>query len=441
MNSKNRSRRDFLKTIGLIAAAFTLLGSCNFAQNEKSKPNIVLIMADDLGYECLSSNGSVSYQTPNLDKLAEDGVRFTDCYSTPLCTPSRVQLMSGMYNSRNYTEFGTMPKGQTTFAHLLKKEGYSTFVGGKWQLVGHYEGAGYKGDGTYPNENGFDEQCLWQVDAFGGRYWKPLLNINGTNQQFGEDKYGPDIICNTILDFIDRKKEEPFLVYYPMILTHDPFVPTPDSDFGEEEKYKNNPIFFKDMVEYTDKIVGRIINKLEETNLRENTLIIFVGDNGTHPSITTQMKDTTVIGDKGETTTAGTHVPMVASWKNNDTGNIICEDLIDFTDFLPTLLNAAGVKYYNIPHKDGRSFLPQIKGEKGNPREWIFCDYNPKWGRFMKNRYAQTKEWKLYDDGRFYDMKKDLLEQNPIQHDQIPENVISIKSNLQSVLDKMKEQK
>lgn len=439
MSSKNTSRRKFLKTLGLGTAALAIPSSFTFAQSEKSeKPNIVLIMADDLGYECLSCNGSSSYQTPHLDKMAKSGVRFTDCYSMPLCTPSRVQIMSGMYNFRNYTEFGTMPKGQTTFAHLLKDVGYSTCVAGKWQLVGKYDGAGYKGEGTYPKQNGFDEQYLWQVDAFGGRYWKPLLNINSKNQQFGEDKYGPDIICDFILDYIDRHKEEPFLLYYPMILTHDPFVPTPDSKFSEEEKYKNNPVFFKDMVEYTDKIVGRIIDKLEQANLRENTLIIFIGDNGTHKSITTQMEDTAVKGDKGKTTTAGTHVPMVASWKNYDTGNKICEDLIDFTDFLPTLLETAGVKDYDIPYKDGRSFLPQIKGKTGNPREWIFCDYNPKWGKRPKQRYAQTKQWKLYDDGKFFDFKNDPLEQNAIMDDQIPKNIILIKSDLQSVLDEMK---
>lgn len=431
-------RRKFLKMAGFGATAvfLPLLNFCN--KKSGRKPNIILIMADDFGYECLGCNGSASYQTPNLDKMADDGVRFTNCYSTPLCTPSRVKLMSGLYNFRNYTEFGTMPAGQITFAHLLKKQGYQTCVAGKWQLVGFYEGSGYKGVGTYPEQNGFDEHCLWQLDKFGSRYWKPLLNINGNYHQYEENEYGPDIVNDFILDYIDRQKTEPFLIYYPMILTHDPFVPTPDSNFSDEEKYKNNPIFFKDMVEYTDKIVGRIIDKLEQSNLRENTLIIFIGDNGTHKSITTQMGDSEIQGDKGKTTSAGTHVPMITSWKKFKSAESTCEDLIDFTDFLPTLLEAAGQKNDNIPHKDGQSFLPQIKGLPGKPRKWIFCDYDPKWGKRPKKRYTQTKRWKLYENGGFYDLEKDPLEQNPIPGEELSSKITDIKNRLQLVLDKMK---
>lgn len=439
MKNNLKTGINFIKIIILIIVAMVILNSCtNSNQSDSSKPNIILIMADDLGYEGLSCNGSTSYSTPNLDKLAANGSRFTNCYSTPLCTPSRIQIMTGMYNFRNYTEFGTMPKGQITFAHLLKEAGYSTCVAGKWQLVGKYEGAGYKGDGTYPEQNGFDEYCLWQLDRFSSRYWKPLLNINGEYKQYNEDQYGPDIVCDFLLDYIDRNKSEPFLVYYPMILTHDPFIPTPDSEFEEDEKHKNNPIYFKDMVEYTDKIVGRIVKKLEQNHLLENSLIIFIGDNGTHKRITTQMENTQIRGEKGKTTTAGTHVPMIASWSKNKTKGMVCEDLIDFTDFLPTLLEAVGVNEYNIPHKDGRSFLPQINGDSGNPRDWIFCDYNPKWGRFSPKRYAQTKEWKLYDAGEFYNIKNDPLEENPIPDNQIQQNILPIKSELQSVLNKMK---
>ncbi|MEN8153093.1 MAG: sulfatase-like hydrolase/transferase [Acidobacteriota bacterium] len=433
-------RRNFLRTTGVGAAALSM-GSHLFLTSCKAEkqPNIVLIMADDLGYEGLSCNGSTSYKTPNLDKLAENGVRFTNCFSTPLCTPSRVQIMTGMYNQRNYTEFGTMPKGEITFAHLLKEEGYSTCVAGKWQLIGHYKGSGYKGAGTHPKQNGFDEYCLWQLDKFGPRYWKPLLNTNGKYQQYGKDQYGPDIVCNFILDYIDRHRNSPFLVYYPMILTHDPFVPTPDSSFTEEEKYKNNPVYFKDMVEYTDKIVGRIIDKLEQNNLRENTLIIFVGDNGTHNTITTRTGESEISGDKGKTTTAGTHVPMISSWKKHKRVGLTCEDLIDFTDFLPTLLESAGEKNYQISHKDGQSFLPQIKGESGKPRDWIYCYFDPKWGDRPKRRYAQNKRWKLYDNGHFFDLKKDPLEQNPITGEELSSEMRDNKNRLQIVLDKMKQ--
>lgn len=427
-----------LTVLIFLAIIVFLFSSCETSKSiDHEKPNIVLILADDLGYEGLSCNGSTSYNTPTLDKLADDGVRFTNCYSTPLCTTSRIQLMTGMYNNRNYTEFGTMPPDQITFAHLLKGTGYSTCVAGKWQLVGHYEGAGYKGKGTYPEENGFEEYCLWQLDKFGSRYWEPLLNTNGVYKQYDKSIYGPDVICDFIIDYIDRKKDNPFLIYYPMILTHDPFVPTPNSDFSEEEKHKNNPKYFKDMVEYTDFIVSRIINKLEQENLLKNTLVIFIGDNGTHNSITSKMGDYSIKGEKGKTTSAGTHVPMIARFQSKHNDARICEDLIDFTDFLPTLLELAGIDNYAIPHKDGRSFLPQILGKFGNPREWIYCDYNPKWGKWMQKKYVQTKKWKLYADGSFINLLQDFEENNPLSMDELSKNDLIEFNKLLHVLNNM----
>ena len=223
-----------------------------------------------------------------------------------------------------------------------------------------------------------------------------------------------------------------------MILTHDPFVPTPNSIFSDEEKHKNNPKYFKDMVEYTDLIIGRIINKLKEENLIENSLVIFVGDNGTHKSIVSQMDNVSFTGAKGTTTTAGTHVPMIVSFGKSNKDMNISEDLIDFTDFLPTLLEVAGVTNNRIPHKDGRSFLPQINGEAGNKREWIFCDYNPKWGKRKKSRYAQTKKWKLYEDGSFYDFSKDTEENKSISINDLTPADLDIYNQLQDVLNNLK---
>jgi len=381
---------------------------------KEQKPNIILIMADDLGYECLSCNGSTSYQTPNLDILATKGVRFTNCFSMPLCTPSRVQLMTGKYNFRNYTEFGTLPRGQKTFANLLKEAGYKTAVAGKWQLVGNYEGSSYKGEGVYPEEAGFDEHCLWQIDQFGHRYWSPLIIENGKQIANTEGKYGPDLVSDFISDFAGRNQNQPFFIYYPMILTHDPFVPTPDSEHSDKQKHKNDPSFFGEMVEYTDKIIGRIVEKIQKLGLSEKTLIIFTGDNGTHKSIVTETSDGPVRGAKGQTIDTGIHVPLVIEWSGNSIKSQVCDDLIDFTDFLPTLCDAANIEIPEDFIYDGRSFLPQILGNKGNSRDWIFCDYNPKWGKWEKARFVRTKRYKLYDDGRLYDLDTDPMEEHPI---------------------------
>ena len=421
------------KGIALLILAL-IVSSC---VSHKQKPNIILIMADDMGYECLSCNGSTSYDTPNLDKLANNGVRFTNCFSTPLCTPSRVQLMTGKYNHRNYEEFGTLPKGEKTFAHLSKDAGYATAVAGKWQLVGHYEGSGYKGEGVYPQEAGFDEHCLWQIDKFGSRYWSPLIQQNGSIIENTEDKFGPDLICDFIIDFIERKKEQPFLVYYPMILTHDPFVPTPDSEHSYEQKHKNDKAFFGDMVEYTDKIVGRIVKTINQLGLSDNTLVIFIGDNGTHKSITTETMQGPVTGAKGKTIDTGIHVPLIAKWAGQSASGKVNDDLIDFTDFLPTLLQAIAGKMPADFISDGRSFLPQIKGEKGNPRDWIFCHYDPKWGRWQKSSFVRTKQYKLYDDGIMYDVKSDPLEEKPILSGDELDNPIE-RRKMQLVFNKMK---
>lgn len=398
-------RREFLQA--------TLAASA-LAQGRRP-PNIVLIMADDFGYECLACNGATEYRTPRIDALAAGGVRFTNAHSTPLCTPTRVQLMTGKYNFRNYTEFGSLPKGEQTFAHVLKAAGYRTGVAGKWQLAGAIEGTNYKGVGQLPEEAGFDEHCLWQVKDRGSRYWSPILQVNGKLQTLEKDEYGPEQFTRFAESFIERHRSRPFFFYFPMALTHDPFVPTPDSqDFTEQQKEKNDPRWFADMVAYTDRIVGRIADAIERHGLSKDTLFVFTGDNGTGRAITTQTRSGPVRGGKGGTTATGTHVPLVARWAGNSPQGAVCEDLIDFTDFLPTFCQAGGASLPAGHPKDGQSFLAQVRGQRGTPRDWIFCDYNPRWGRFQPARWVMDKRWKLYGDGRLFDLKADPAETAPL---------------------------
>lgn len=188
---------------------------------ESRQPNIILIMADDLGYECIGANGCESYETPNLDELAASGMRFENCYVQPLCTPTRVQLMTGIYNSRNYIRFAAIDPKATTFGNLLKNAGYATGVAGKWQL-GHAR--------DLPKRLGFDEACLWQHTRRPARFTNPGLEYNGQERDFTNGEYGPKLVNDFALDFVTRHHHEPFFLYYPMILTHNPYQPTPDSD-------------------------------------------------------------------------------------------------------------------------------------------------------------------------------------------------------------------
>lgn len=432
-----------MRRISGIVVSFCAALSIVAPEAQSQKPNILLIMADDLGYECLSSYGSASYETPELDRLAASGMRFTHCYSQPLCTPSRVQIMTGRYNHRNYTAFGILPKSEITFANLLKDEGYATAVAGKWQLWGtNTRIPEDHGTGQTPLDAGFDDYLLWQLTQLrksGERYADPLVERMGEGPKILKGDYGPKASTDFLIEFIDAHRDEPFLAYYPMALPHDPHVPTPDSDVWDENPHQRDNRFFADMVAYTDKTIGRIVRHLEATGLRENTLILFVGDNGTSRKITSRMTDgTEILGGKGTPTDAGTRVPFIASWPGKIEAGKVTDALIDFSDFLPSLVAVAGGSLPTDRVLDGKNFMPMLYGDVDNTRDWIFCDYNPRWGRFEHSRFVRNQRWKLYDDGRFYDISNDVLEKTPLEPDSGSEETRSTLVSLQRVLDEMK---
>jgi arylsulfatase A len=379
------------------------------AAADGKRPNVILIMADDFGYECVTANGGTSYQTPHLDRLAAGGVRFEKCHVQPLCTPTRVQLMTGLYNVRNYTRFGHLDPNQKTFAHLFKQAGYATAIAGKWQL-------GREPD--LPRRFGFDESCLWQHTRRPPRYANPGLELNGKEVNYTKGEYGPDVVNAFALDFIARHSDKPFFLYYPMILTHNPFQPTPDSPEWDPkatgEKVNQRPKHFADMVAYMDKLVGNVVAALDKHDLRKNTLVLFLGDNGTNKSVMSKMGDRTVRGGKGTTTHAGTHVPLIASWPGTAAAGRVCRDLVDSTDVLPTICESAGIPVPADWKADGRSFLPQVRGEKGNPREWVYCWYARDGGPTAQKEFAMGPRYKLYRDGSFFDVEADPDEQRPL---------------------------
>jgi arylsulfatase A len=374
------------------------------------RPNIILILADDLGYETLGANGGTSYRTPVLDRLAATGVRFTQCYVQPLCTPTRVQVMTGRYNIRNYIRFGNMDPRSVTFGNLLQRAGYATCMVGKWQLGR---------DLDLPKEFGFDEYCLWQHTRRPPRYANPGLESNGVEKDYDSGEYGPTLVNDYALDFVTRKKDGPFLLYYSMMLTHAPYQPTPDSQDwdpqAQGEQVNIAPRHFADMVAYMDKMVGRLVARLEELRIRDNTLLIFVGDNGTGRGTRSMMGDKLVIGGKGLTTDAGMHVPLVVSWPGRVTMPRVCGDLVDGTDFLPTLLEAAGVQAPASLQLDGRTFFPQVLGARGQPREWVYSWYSPRQSADMTVReFAFNQYYKLFRTGEFFDLSQDPLEKQPL---------------------------
>jgi arylsulfatase A len=291
------------------------------------------------------------------------------------------------------------------------------------------------------------------------------LEINGVEKDWSNGEYGPDLVNEFALDFITRKKDEPFFLYYPMMLTHSPYTATPDSeDYGQpaqakskknkkqNKKQKTNREsddaetvngsvqyrHFADMVAYTDKLVGKLIAKLDELDLRDNTLLIFLGDNGTGKGTPSILNDREFIGGKGMMTHRGMHVPLIVSWpsKIRGTGRV-SHDLVDSTDIFPTIAEAAGISLTANMKIDGQSFCPQLRGEPGAPRDWYYSWYAPH--AVLVGEFAADHRYKLYRSGEFYDLQDDLDEQRPLSLDGLSGDAASAAKKLQGVLDDFKD--
>ena len=237
-------------------------------------------------------------------------------------------------------------------------------IAGKWQLDGGFEG---------PNNFGFDEYCLWQLTRRPPRFPNPGFEINGKEVDYTMGEYGPDIASDYLCDFMERNKDEEFFAYYPMIPPHYPFQPTPDSEEWDPTESREYPKkewrdeWFADMVTYTDKVVGKIVDKLEELGLRENTLIIFTGDNGTYAGMETDFNGGTYVGGKGNTKDNGTHVPLIVNWPGNTPEGKVSQSLVDFSDMLPTIADVAGIEVPRRWGVDGISFASEIQEAKPLP--------------------------------------------------------------------------
>ncbi|VAX22385.1 Arylsulfatase [hydrothermal vent metagenome] len=392
----------------LVVASIIFFTSCS---KKEQLPNIVSILADDLGTEVLGCYGGTTYNTPNIDALAETGLKFTQCYSAPLCSPSRVKLLTGRYGFRTGQKWGYIPPNEITFGHILKKAGYKISIAGKWQM------ALLKDDPNHIKKMGFDESCVFGWHE-GTRYYEPLIYENGKIIDNVKNKYGPDVYSDFLIDFIKRNKSRHFFAYYPMSLPHEISndMPTPPP-FGQKGRYET----YKENVEYADKLVGKVIKVLDELNLRENTLIIFSGDNGTPYNYITKYEngkyirepvfsaigDSLIRGGKKFMTDAGTHVPLIANWEGVTPKGKVNNDLIDFSDFMPTFAELTDAQLPNNRIIDGHSFAPQIMGKMGKPRKWIYQEWEGK-------SWIRNQDWKLYNDGRLIDMKHDPIEKHPI---------------------------
>jgi arylsulfatase A len=377
------------------------------------RPSILLIMADDLGYECVGAYGGRSYRTPNLDALAAGGMRFDNCFSTPKCSPSRVTILTGRYTVRTTMKWGHIPKDEITFGHVLGQAGYATALAGKWQLGRIVD------DPKRVQRFGFQESAVWAWHE-GPRYWQPMIYRNDKRMTDIRDRYGPEVYTDFLIEFMEQKKNRPFLAYYPMCLTH---YPKRNEPAPEDRPH----LSFAEMVSSMDAMVGKLTDALDRLELRDRTLILCTADNGSPTSEVSQLGDRKVKGGKAKLTDNGTRVPLIAHWPGTVPGGKTNDDLIDFTDFLPTLAELAGAELPADVVVDGHSFAAQLRGKKGNPREWVFTEWSGK-------AWVRDKRWKLYRSGQLYDMKRDPEEKHPL-----PEHeALDVRERLGAVMKRLK---
>jgi len=442
--------------IGELFFISLILFCFNSAHSQHKKPNVVLILIDDLSHYGVAIYGAdkvsevhgefekASIATPNIDKLAKGGLVCNNAFAYPLCEPTRIALMSGKYNNRNFLRCKSQHESDITFGDVFKKEGYATGVFGKWkQTRGTKEVPGK----DYIYKFGWDEFCAFDVVEEGKRFINPNLVINGDIKDYqmrtdldpetGRRWYGPDIVNRYALRFIEKNKDKPFFLYYPMLLVHDEHQPTPDTkpasifdnfDEGRNAYNKNkgdDKRFFPDMISYMDKLIGKVVSKLDELGLRENTLIVIMGDNGTKETFEHVLPNDSIYpGRKGGTTDNGLHVPLIFNQpgkikggKNNKLNRY--DGLVDVTDIFPTIAEATSIEIPRKEELDGISQWPQVLGKKGEPREVIYTWYNNN-QMYTSNEelliYAFDKNFKRYapcteyPNGRFFDLRTDPLE-------------------------------
>jgi len=352
-----------------------------------SHPNIILVLGDDIGYEIPAYTGGQSYQTPNLDHMAQQGMQFTQCYGLPMCTPSRFEVLTGKYNNRNYSDYswGHMDVSQRTIANMLHDAGYATCIAGKWQLDGGDNSIHTFGFDTYSVSIPFKQKKFHDDEL--DLYKNPKIYQKGNYLPAADmqGKYGEDVNRNFLFRFIDSMKNTPtpFFAMWTPNLCHAPFQPTPDdpefASFDPSQPTSDgDTVYFPSMVKYFDKEMGMLMNKLQNAGIESNTIVLcIIGDNGTDGRIVSRYNNSSFRGGKGKTADKGIHLPMIAYGPAKIMGGKVNNNLVDFTDILPTLADIADIPApANFGILDGVSFAPQLFGQFYTARTSCFGYYD-----------------------------------------------------------------
>ena len=441
MGNQGMNRRRFCKLAGMGLAGAVVgnfgcsAGSVGNASRQKAQPpNIIIIMADDLGYGDIGCYGSTKIKTPNIDALAKGGLLFTDYHSNgAVCSPTRAALLTGRYQQRCGVEevvFANGPARETgmsldevTFAEVLGKAGYATGIFGKWHL-------GYKVEFN-PAKQGFDEFIGYvsgnvdyhsHIDGAGIEdWWKNVKKVP-------EEGYVTDLITEHGVDFIERHRDGPFCLYLPHEAPHYPYQgrKDPPERLGGKKKGKKTPAgeiprAYKEMVEVMDEGIGRIVEAVRRHGLQDNTFIFFCSDNGANK----QGSNGALAGFKGSLWEGGHRVPAVAYWPGRIKPDTVTNEPVLGMDLFATMVSLAGARMPRGLSLDGVDLVPLLLEGKSLPERTLF------W-RFRKQKAVRKGPWKLLviEDGvKLFNLAEDLGEENDLAGDK-PQIVAELKAEL-----------
>jgi arylsulfatase A-like enzyme len=444
--SYHSNRRNFLKHFFGGAAAFTMSGCASSVRlSSQDKPNIIFIMADDLGYGDLGCYGQTQIQTPHIDRLAAQGMRFTDHYAgSTVCAPSRCSLMTGLHTGHTYVRGNReiKPMGQlpllpdtVTMPKLLKKAGYATALTGKWGLGG-------PGSTGIPNKQGFDYFFGYLCQRHAHNYYPEFLFRNeeriplpgnkianpredGAGVAVERGQYSHDMIAAEALQFIEKNKDRPFFLYMAVTLPHAnneagrKGMEVPDYGIYADRDWPEPQKGHAAMISRLDRDLGRVMETLRKSGIDKKTLVLFTSDNGPHREggANPEFFDSNgpLRGNKRDLYEGGIRVPLIARWPDKIKPGTVNHHISAFWDFLPTFAELTGSEYPSSV--DGISILPTLLGKpsKQEQHEFLYWEFYER-GSKQAVRMGDWKAVRFGVDGKLelYNLKEDIGEEHNV---------------------------